>query len=88
MSQMGREAQHEPHPHPVLTQAGSLHTLYHELLSQPGPPTSFGGCSDHETGMDESPMRPRRCLGGRFGRMRPSLGPVGEEEDYKARSQA
>lgn len=94
---MGREAssgrsgpitQHEPHPHPMLTQAGSLHTLYLELLCQPGPPTSFEGCSDNAAGMDGSPMRLRRCLGGRFCILCPALSPVGEEEDYKARSSA
>lgn len=79
-------AQHEPHPHPVLTQAGSLHTPYHELMCQLGPPTSFEGCSDNEAGMDGSPIRLRRCLGGRFGIMCHALGPVGEEKHYKARS--
>lgn len=59
----GPRAHHEPHPHPVLTQAGSLHTLYHELMCQPGPPTSFEGCSGNEAGMDGSPIRLRRCLG-------------------------
>lgn len=68
--------------HPVLTHAGSLHTLHHELLCQPGPPTSFEGCSGNEAGMDRSPMRLKRCLGGKFCIMCPVLDPVGEE-DYK-----
>lgn len=69
--------------HPVLTHAGSLHTLYHELLCQPGPPTSFEGCSGNEAGMDRSPMRLKRCLGGKFCIMCPVLDPAGEEGDYK-----
>lgn len=80
----GTRTQHKPHPHPMLTHAGSLHTLYHELLCQPGPPTSFEGRSGNEAGMDRSPVRLKRCLEGKFCIMCPALDPVGEEEDYKA----
>lgn len=66
---------HEELPEAQTIQARSLHTLHRELLCQLGPPTSLEGCSDNEAGMDESPMRLKRCLGGRFGIMCPALGP-------------
>lgn len=67
--------EHEELPETQTIQAGSLHTPYHELMCQLGPPTSFEGCSDNEAGMDGSPIRLRRCLGGRFGIMCHALGP-------------
>lgn len=69
------DMEHEELPETQTIQAGSPHTLYHELMCQPGPPTSFEGCSGDEAGMDGSPIRLRRCLGGRFGIMCPALGP-------------
>lgn len=69
------DTEHEELPEAQTIQAGSLHTLHRELLCQPGPPTSFEGCSDNEAGMDGSPMKLRRCLAGRVGIMCPALGP-------------
>lgn len=66
---------HEELPVAQTTHAGSLHTLYHELLCQAGPPPSFGGYSGDEAGMDRSPMRLKRCLGGKICTMFPALEP-------------
>lgn len=69
------DTEHEELPVAQTTHAGSLHTLYHELLCQPGPPTSFEGCSGNEAGMDRSPVRLKRCLEGKFCIMCPALDP-------------
>lgn len=67
------DTEHEELPVAQTTHAGSLHTLYHELLCQPGPPASFEGCIGNEAGMDRSSMRLKRFLGGKFCIMCPVL---------------